>query len=882
MDVTLLLNQSAGLAGCKEASRESTPSYAVGGPSTAPSTALPTPSPDRSFPQREGETRQSRSRTPWSAGGYSLPLHSDTKFRSASTFSFRSASEQVDSDASYQTTTGADMHSRTGSIDSDMTSSQEPSSVARPLPTRAPSWDERRAVDGEPSIPPRHKFSDSHSSLSSYGSWQSRSHSRISSVTTISGSHIGGLSLAELPILESKDAERDDLKPNAPYGDEQSRFPAVAKHQPPALVLDTAQLERPGSPSDAVLNMKGLARAQQNPDGPRHSQKPRISAFQSSHSSVFLSEAAQKGDFGSRLRIGPMAVSATSPSGARRVSAAGPAAARDRRELADLRESDSDPRDRKPSVVQTTSGRMNSSPDLASQAPMQTLPADDKIKALKGEDGEPRCMFVANCDTGSQLRKAISHLFGRNKSCTLKIPKEVWVYYCRKHYQRIRYRNARTYPSNQMELVKVQIRRLQTWSESNQAKGEAPYIKQWTLSLRKREQNRLENGKATADEGDEDQAAAQGGSVVPDWIIQLVGDGYTTEKMLEIAERLHKDIAEGLLSQVPEIEFLPDIVDDDEGASAKPARTRRQNSSNGGSKTPKRKAADFGTMSRQNSLTGEGASPEHAADEDEAISGLVSPFGKRARIDRMSDAHASSSDVALARPMPGYAAPTYNDGRWGSSVPPRAPKVVPTIRPLEYNMSRGQQREPDHAGRTHFRGFHSMGGGHVNAAFYADPRLTLPSIGAQMSAGANAHQAPMAHPVSGTRAGRHGGSRASHQRSASAFTLATRPMPASTRPSSSGNSAQAALSVGVGMYELGSHNSQSFHGSHMAGQPYHEEAGWATNYTPAYGPQRHVFHHPAMYGPAHCQDTVSPRSGASSSYGLSGASPTFHEAGSGV
>lgn len=127
----------------------------------------------------------------------------------------------------------------------------------------APSW------DGERSMAARHKFSDSHSSLSSYGSWQSRSHSRISSVTTISGSHGGGLSLAELPILEFRDAERDEAKRNPPYGDEQSRLPAPARRQLPMLVMEAAQPRRPGSPSDAVLNMKGLAKAQLNPDGPR-------------------------------------------------------------------------------------------------------------------------------------------------------------------------------------------------------------------------------------------------------------------------------------------------------------------------------------------------------------------------------------------------------------------------------------------------------------------------------------------------------------------------------------------------------------------------------------------------------------------------------------
>lgn len=126
MDVTLLLNQSTVLAGCKEASRESTPAYAAGGPSTAPTTALPTPSPDRSFPQHEGEPRHGRGRTPWSAGGYSLPLHQDTKLRSASTFSFRSNGEQADSD----------VHSRTGSVDSSITFSQDPSSMLRPQPGR--------------------------------------------------------------------------------------------------------------------------------------------------------------------------------------------------------------------------------------------------------------------------------------------------------------------------------------------------------------------------------------------------------------------------------------------------------------------------------------------------------------------------------------------------------------------------------------------------------------------------------------------------------------------------------------------------------------------------------------------------------------------------
>lgn len=170
---------------------------------------------------------------------------------------------------------------------------------------------------------------------------------------------------------------------------------------------------------------------------------------------------------------------------------------------------------------------------------------------------EAYCMFVKNCDTGSQLRKAISHLFGRNKSCTLKIPKHVWVYYCRKHYQRVRYRNAKTYPLNQMDLVKLQIHRLQSWSMENKRNGDGPYIRVWTLSLRKREQNRIESG---ADRVEDRRGSVS--SAVPEWLIQRVGTGYTTEQMLEVADRLYEEIKAGRLAQIPEIEFLPDIVED--------------------------------------------------------------------------------------------------------------------------------------------------------------------------------------------------------------------------------------------------------------------------------------------------------------------------------
>ncbi|KAH0495156.1 hypothetical protein TgHK011_008723 [Trichoderma gracile] len=240
---------------------------------------------------------------------------------------------------------------------------------------------------------------------------------------------------------------------------------------------------------------------------------------------------------------------------------------------------------------------------IASITPLAQL-ASDMVRetslnaSMASLDGEPRCMFVDNCQTGSQLRKAISHLFGRNKACTLRIPKQVWVYYCRKHYQRIRYRNAKTYPLNQMYLVKMQINRLQRWSDENQRRGVGPYIKMWTLALRKREQNRLDKETGAPNEGGDDNAPeTTTGSAAPDWIIERLGSEYTTKDMLAVADQLYTEIETGILGQVPEVEFLPDITESEVGNTAKLVKSRKQGRMNAPpveAKAYKRRISDIG------------------------------------------------------------------------------------------------------------------------------------------------------------------------------------------------------------------------------------------------------------------------------------------------
>ena len=198
------------------------------------------------------------------------------------------------------------------------------------------------------------------------------------------------------------------------------------------------------------------------------------------------------------------------------------------------------------------------------------------------------CMYIPNCDTGSQLRKAISHIFGRNKMCTRLIPQHIWVHYCRKHYQRSRYRNPKEYAKLQCDLVQKQIRAIREWSESNQRKGDAGTVVDWGLAVRKREQKRLDEinaggRKRTAstafDVGSDEEGGSQGNSVpataVPVWLLDHCGKGYSTDEILGIFSRLHTEILNDEMPCFPDIEILPNIVVDQDEAKSPKGYTKR-------------------------------------------------------------------------------------------------------------------------------------------------------------------------------------------------------------------------------------------------------------------------------------------------------------------
>lgn len=193
----------------------------------------------------------------------------------------------------------------------------------------------------------------------------------------------------------------------------------------------------------------------------------------------------------------------------------------------------------------------------------------------------PKCSYCLSCTTGSPLRKVVSHIFGRNKLSTRQIPKNVWVYYCRKHYQRSRYRNPRGFARQQVLLVKRQCERLQLWGG----------VKDWVIKVRRREELRMnreggENGEELDEDeeaedniaGDEDIELGDGGPTSGEssrrnstviarrrsstggnnWIMRHTGTEKTIDDVYKLLERIEIEVQENG-GKFPDVELLPNV-----------------------------------------------------------------------------------------------------------------------------------------------------------------------------------------------------------------------------------------------------------------------------------------------------------------------------------
>lgn len=168
------------------------------------------------------------------------------------------------------------------------------------------------------------------------------------------------------------------------------------------------------------------------------------------------------------------------------------------------------------------------------------------------------CEFAAPCrmhpsPDGMHYRKVVSHVFGRNKAVTKLFPLGVWVHYCRKHYQRARYR-ADQWPFTQCDLLLESLSRMEHWDG----------VESFELILRRREQMRVgreTEGAPTTETSSQKEATPSASQAqdqdkssnivprgpgrkhptaiiapVPDWLRQHVGHGKTFREIRQIIE----------------------------------------------------------------------------------------------------------------------------------------------------------------------------------------------------------------------------------------------------------------------------------------------------------------------------------------------------------
>ncbi|KAJ5153435.1 uncharacterized protein N7482_009913 [Penicillium canariense] len=188
----------------------------------------------------------------------------------------------------------------------------------------------------------------------------------------------------------------------------------------------------------------------------------------------------------------------------------------------------------------TVHGGASHSPEpqqLSDGEPSPPPDSEAEEYTLMCEFSFPCCMTPS--PDGMHFRKVVSHVFGRNKASTKLFPPRVWVHYCRKHYQRARYR-ANQWPFTQCDLLLESLRRMEVWGG----------VASFELILRRREVLRADgtNDKSasTASSGPLQNGRKHPTAIVapvPRWLRQEVGRGKSFDAIRHLIERIREHMA---------------------------------------------------------------------------------------------------------------------------------------------------------------------------------------------------------------------------------------------------------------------------------------------------------------------------------------------------
>ena len=195
----------------------------------------------------------------------------------------------------------------------------------------------------------------------------------------------------------------------------------------------------------------------------------------------------------------------------------------------------------------------SSSPEPELDAGPDAGPSNER----PSDDSAPqRCNFMDKCILESEDRKVISHFFGRNKMCTRLLPDEVFETYCRKHYQRARYRSPENFSMKQIELVRFTVENIRDWGG----------VSEFEFTLRKRAREHVEAWSAHREACGIAEKYRKPLPSLPLkyqaepkelWLIPHIGKHKTADNMFEILNELQKHVHRERSN--PEFEILTTI-----------------------------------------------------------------------------------------------------------------------------------------------------------------------------------------------------------------------------------------------------------------------------------------------------------------------------------
>ncbi|KAL8735738.1 MAG: hypothetical protein Q9181_002701 [Wetmoreana brouardii] len=196
----------------------------------------------------------------------------------------------------------------------------------------------------------------------------------------------------------------------------------------------------------------------------------------------------------------------------------------------------------------STEGRRELSPPLSDD---NALDPDIVIDPICAGEADGQCTLRSG-----DHRKVTSHIFGRNKRCTHQIPEDCWIKYCRKHYQRQKYRCPQDWFETQLLLIDGQIDKMEAWGG----------ITSWTIAIRKKEKGMIDV---------ENAYHAQHGRF-PDgdlcrerFLLPYLGSGKTFQQIRDLIDVINRECDEKAIYNLPSFELLPAI---DERRNPRPKR----------------------------------------------------------------------------------------------------------------------------------------------------------------------------------------------------------------------------------------------------------------------------------------------------------------------